>query len=289
VFLWLRITDVRVIVSIAYEEPGTEQKDLQEFAEKLKRLGAHVILVPVRPEDICTCISQALWLRNLAYQYPDVAEDDLMMISEGDVFISSSNVLAPLEDLKFRAWIYWIEPALHGGQTFAMSFTTMRKSDWRIILGNSSSCQEALHMFKDAAGIKTLAFVRSDFGKHWESDQNIVTAQLLRLGICSVPKTNPLNNHFIREEEKDLIGRPDSTTCYKGQGFGECRWPSLGNHWFEEVGDCPWWHHQFPLKLLQQIVERTGEDWVYGWLIDTGEGGSKAFSLWSIHPFEYYQ
>ena len=25
-----------------------------------------------------------------------------------------------------RAWIYWIEPALHGGQTFAMSFTTMR-------------------------------------------------------------------------------------------------------------------------------------------------------------------
>ena len=25
-----------------------------------------------------------------------------------------------------RAWIYWIEPALYGGQTFAMSFTTMR-------------------------------------------------------------------------------------------------------------------------------------------------------------------
>ena len=88
-----------------------------------------------------------------------------------------------------------------------------------------------------------------------------------------------------------------------------------GNHWFEEVGDCPWWHHQFPLKLLQQIVQSecckismleyfwnvfeiflksflktgTGEDWVYGWLIDTGEGGSKAFWLCSIHPFEYYQ
>ena len=66
-----------------------------------------------------------------------------------------------------------------------------------------------------------------------------------RLGICSVPHTNPLNNHFMREEEKHLIGkknffwmrwichevlsgRPDSSTCYKGQGFGECRWPSLG-------------------------------------------------------------
>ena len=79
-----------------------------------------------------------------------------------------------------------------------------------------------------------LSGLRSDFGTHWESDQNIVTAQLLRwvsniflfnlksistiyvsaqssetcfrLGICSVPQTNPLNKHFIREEEKDLIG-----------------------------------------------------------------------------------
>ena len=27
----------RVIVSIAYEQPGTEPKDLEEFVEKLKR------------------------------------------------------------------------------------------------------------------------------------------------------------------------------------------------------------------------------------------------------------
>ena len=52
VFLWLRITDVRsgsfnwsfdiilkfrVIVSLAYEVPGTEQKDLHLFVDKLKR------------------------------------------------------------------------------------------------------------------------------------------------------------------------------------------------------------------------------------------------------------
>ena len=27
-----------------------------------------------------------------------------------------------------------------------------------------------------------------------------------RLGICSVPHTNPLNNHFLRVEQKKLIG-----------------------------------------------------------------------------------
>ena len=88
-----------------------------------------------------------------------------------------------------------------------------------------------------------------------------------------------------REMTKARAGRADPSTCYKGQGFGECRWPSLGelllhiliflaanatilyyrpppiqnvpsgNQWYEEVGDCPWWHHQFPLNLLQQIVE----------------------------------
>ena len=28
---------------------------------------------------------------------------------------------------RLRVWVYWVEPALYGGETFAMSFTTMRK------------------------------------------------------------------------------------------------------------------------------------------------------------------
>ena len=31
-----------------------------------------------------------------------------------------------------------------------------------------------------------------------------------------------------REMKKRASGRADPSTCYKGQGFGECRWPSLG-------------------------------------------------------------
>ena len=45
----------------------------------------------------------------------------------------------------------------------------------------------------------------------------------------------------------------------------------------------------FLMFLKSFLKTGTGEDWVYGWLIDTGEGGSKAFWLWSIHPFEYCQ
>ena len=36
---------------------------------------------------------------------------------------------------------------------------------------------------------------------------NLLKLIFFRLGICSVPHTNPLNNHFMREEEKHLIGK----------------------------------------------------------------------------------
>ena len=66
-----------------------------------------------------------------------------------------------------------------------------------MILGNSSSCHQvdqwtssslalvdlnpqALEQFSYAVGAKTLNMFGNDFGKHWESDQNVVTAQLLR-------------------------------------------------------------------------------------------------------------
>ena len=61
-----------------------------------------MVVVPVGPKELCTCISQALWLRNLAYHHPMIMEDDLMMISEGDVFIASDKVLEPLADLGYR-------------------------------------------------------------------------------------------------------------------------------------------------------------------------------------------
>ena len=37
-----------------------------------------------------------------------IKEDDLMMISESDVFITTDLVLKPLDNLSFKAWIYWV-------------------------------------------------------------------------------------------------------------------------------------------------------------------------------------
>ena len=44
---------------------------------------------------------------------------------------------------------------------------------------------QALAMFKGDVGVKTLKDEGFEFGVHWESDQNIVTAQILRWSTCT--------------------------------------------------------------------------------------------------------
>jgi len=254
---------VKVIVSIAYEVGPTNTKLLEEFVTELVDIGAIPKLYPVDPASTCDCVTQALWLRNLAYHLPEMMSEDLMMISESDVLITTSEIIKPLSG-DFRAWVFWSEPALYGGQTFAMSFTTMSKEDWSLVLLNSSTCEEALTKFSDVTKVLTIGDWTADFyGKNWESDQNVVTAQLVRLGICSAPRkyaTNKAYSTFMNTFNTSSLKINDAKTCYKGQGYGECRSYNLGNTWYGEIGGCTWYHHWYPLELLLSIVKHNKEE-----------------------------
>ena len=118
-YLWLRLTPVKVIVSIAYEVGPTKPEQLRQFVKNIIGIGAIPRLVQVNPNSTCDCVTQALWLRNLAYHHPEMAGDDLMMISESDVLITTGDIIKPLLG-DFRAWIYWSEPALYGGRKYAV-------------------------------------------------------------------------------------------------------------------------------------------------------------------------
>ena len=111
-------------------------------------------------------MTQALWLRLLAWNMEVIRDKDLMMISEGDVFITTSNIINPLL-ADFRAWIYWAEPGLYGGQTFPMSFTTLHKRDWARLLKRQTVCEKVLAKFpEETKGDQSQTRVSSQLTNH---------------------------------------------------------------------------------------------------------------------------
>ena len=142
-----------------------------------------------------------------------------------------------------------------------MSFTTLRKKDWRLLLDNKKVCESALVRFQREAKIQTLGSWTKDFyGKNWESDQSVVTSQLIRLQLCSLAPGHRLLSTFFRAENHTLLTGNDARSCYKGTGWGECRPFNFGTTWHEDIGGCPWFHHWYPLQLLQHIVQDNDEE-----------------------------
>ena len=73
-----------------------------------------------------------------------------------------------------------------------------------------------------------------------------------RYEICSVPEHHRLNKIFL-QNTSTAPGTRDSSTCWKGQGFGECRACNFGNTWYDTIGGCYWWHHWYPITLLPAL------------------------------------
>ena len=202
------------MVTVAYEPGVTNMAELAEYEAQLQYWGADTQVVEVNMSSTCDCVTQALWQRNLAWNNDKIGEADLMMISESDVLITTGKFMEPLRG-NFRAWIFWAETALYGsklddiepamqnlnllsGQTFAMAFTTLAKKDWRLLLDGSQTCEEALGKFPSYANVETIGnWTKEVYGRNWESDQNIITARLLKLKICTLPQSHPASEDFI--------------------------------------------------------------------------------------------
>ena len=108
------------MVTVAYEPDVTKQKDLLEYEEQLQYWGANTRLVEVDMNSTCDCVTQALWQRNLAWNSEKIQDNDLVMISESDVLITTGRFMEPLKG-NFKAWIFWAETALYGSEFESLS------------------------------------------------------------------------------------------------------------------------------------------------------------------------
>ena len=78
-----------------------------------------------------------------------------------------------------------------------MAFTTLAKKDWRLLLDGSKTCEEALGKFPSYANVETIGnWTKEVYGRNWESDQNIITARLLKLKFCTLPQSHPASEEL---------------------------------------------------------------------------------------------
>ena len=101
--LWLNISDgeVRVALTIVHndQEYGS---DLREYKHNLEKEGVIVTLEKAGPIG---CVLHSQMSRMFLFTNPAVAVDDIILVSDVDIFIMDKRILNPLRK-HFQTWIY---------------------------------------------------------------------------------------------------------------------------------------------------------------------------------------
>ena len=97
-------------------------QELLEFKTRLTKLGADVALT-TSSELPCVLTSQLVRLVTHHY-HPVIKDDDIIITADVDAFITTPDILQPLEN-DASIWIWQHELTQTTGLTFAMSFLGM--------------------------------------------------------------------------------------------------------------------------------------------------------------------
>jgi len=103
-WLWTRLTSAKVLVTLITDDNRDQEAVFLQGA--LSDLGAHVSLRQV--ETNISCVLMAQVARLLAFNDQRVAGEDLVMMGDSDMLITSPAILAPLsQPEKWEVWVYW--------------------------------------------------------------------------------------------------------------------------------------------------------------------------------------
>ena len=72
-----------------------------------------------------------------------MANGDLVMMGDSDMFITSPSILTPLNHPdQWEVWVYWWEAVVHLNQSLPLSLLTMRAGAWRRMMGGATTVHE---------------------------------------------------------------------------------------------------------------------------------------------------
>ena len=147
--LWHKQTLAKVLFQIVIcKSEKIDQKELQLYIQELTEAGAIVKILNI--EDCDKCVLTAQLSRFLAFQEPEVNENDVVVMSDVDTFPMKSKVLQPIWRHQDKlVWVFRYDTSVKYGFTFSMSFTGMRASTWAQILHYPQNTSDLIHIFND--------------------------------------------------------------------------------------------------------------------------------------------
>jgi len=235
---------VRVALTIVHTDQTDTQK-LEEYKDKLEEEGVVVVVEKAGPVG---CVLQSQLSRMFLFTQPGVNDDDIILVSDVDIFIMDNRILQPLKK-NFRTWIYSYGLTEREGFTFAMSIIGMKARDWREVLDYTVAgvqhfnISSIVNYFNNTLGFTSAALT-------WGADQTILSYSILHKGYCSLPESNPLwkslglNPKSSNSSLASLCYHGQEETCHK-----ERRVVPNG---------CLWWHFH-PDQKVKHLKRKYNE------------------------------
>merc|ERR1712079_924831 len=127
----MKITPAKVIMQIVYSEDEVSE-ELIDYKKKLESYGAVVFLVKTGNDIKCVLKSQII--RILAYLFPFVKSNDIIVTADVDAFIMTPEIYKPLMLINRKIWLYRYAFTLGSGSTFMMPFIGAKAHVWREML-----------------------------------------------------------------------------------------------------------------------------------------------------------
>ena len=107
--------------------------ELKDYKLKLESFGVIVFLVKTGSDIKCVLKSQII--RILAYLFPFVKSNDIIVTADVDAFVMTPEIYQPLIKMpKKKIWLYRYSNTVSSGSTFMMPFIGAKAHVWREIL-----------------------------------------------------------------------------------------------------------------------------------------------------------
>ena len=179
--LWKHLTRTKIIIQIIYDEKTIPPK-LIHYKVELEKIGCLVKLFPSGDID---CVLKSQVIRLLAFKLPEVSADDLVMTSDVDAFVMTSDIMRPILLLDKKIWIYRYQLSRDTQSTFMMCFIAASKFTWKELI--------KFHDQKMSIMIEKYNIAMNNADKNiWDLDQKIITFSILDSGLCTVASDSTL-------------------------------------------------------------------------------------------------